>query len=135
MLIEVGEPGLKLFEQGPIAREKAEIEQADVQLNVLIVEAAAFGQRPDGLAHLQVGVPKLANEFGNRLLDAKQLGLIFDENKQIDIGVRKQLAAAVTADGRYRDRGVEAIQEDSIGGFEDEGIHIRGAGFEKLDYH
>ena len=65
----VGQPGV----ERPVAGEKALIQQADVQFDIVVVHLGAFVRRAHRVADAQAGVPKMLQERRDRLLGARHL--------------------------------------------------------------
>src|SRR5437899_10832992 len=79
--------------EGAVAAEVALIEEADVELGVAVVDLGAFGGGADGMAHAEAGIPKGLEERGDGLFGSGHEAFALKEQEQIDIGVRKKLAA------------------------------------------
>ena len=80
--------------------QEALVEDADVELDVLVVDLEAFGGRADGLADAQACVPELPQEGGDGFPVRQRQAFGGEQQQQVDIRVREQVAAAVSADGQ-----------------------------------
>ena len=67
---------------------------------LLIVHLEALGRRAHRLADAQAGVPEPLQKRGDRFLARDREALGFEQQQQVDIGIRKQLPAAVAAHGQ-----------------------------------
>ena len=91
----LGEPGV----QGAVAGQEPLIQQADVQLDVLIVHLGAFLRRAHGMAEAQPGIPECLEERGDRFARILRQAVVLHQQQQIDVGIRERDAA-----GRSRPR-------------------------------
>ena len=110
-----------------VAGQVALVEQADVQLDIVVVHLGAFVRRAHGVADAQPGVPQALQKRGDGLLVAAPVPLGFEQQQQIDIGIGKQLAAAVAAHGEHRDAGRQQPEQQCVGGLQHQPVHLGGA--------
>ncbi len=87
------------------SREQPLLEQAGARVDVACHLGFAFVYRTHRVRDLETGVPQRADEApdGNRRIGVGKGTR--QQDKNVDIRVRKQLAATVTADGDQRARG------------------------------
>ena len=101
----------KLIEQGLVAPDQPRFQQRSLHGDVLGRFRQAFGRGANAGADLQTHVPAPADKgFQPGLERLVLLGLhaVGHEHQHIDIGERKQLAAAITAHRQQRVGGLEA---------------------------
>lgn len=92
------EGGVRRF----IAAQIALVQQADGEFEVTFVDLATFGGRVNGVANAQAAIPQALKELSDALDRS------WGEQQQIDVGVRKKLAASVSADGDHRHSRLDA---------------------------
>ncbi len=62
------------------------------------------------MADAQRGIPQLLQERRDCFLTGGQQPLRFEQNQHIDVGIGKQVAAAISAHGQNRNAGLEAAE-------------------------
>jgi len=72
-----------------VARQKSLIQQADVQLDVLIMQFRAFTGSANRMAHSQPGVPKHLKKSGDGLFVRGGGFLACHQQQQVYIGIRE----------------------------------------------
>ena len=87
----------KLFVEALVARQKARIEQADVEFRVVGSEAGTFRGGAHGVGNSELGVPKLRQQLRGLLRVGGCLPGPFDQQQQVNVGMGKQLGPAVAA--------------------------------------
>src|SRR5215472_11430176 len=114
---EGGESGVELVRDGGGALEETTVEQADAELDVVLVEFKAFGDGVHRVAEAEAGVPEQANEFGEHGLEYGGLGFVLDQDEDVDVGAGEEFAASESADSENGEfaEGVECLAE-GIGG-------------------
>ncbi len=95
-----------------IARKKSPVEQAHRQLDVFFVIRRAVVHGLHRMAWTEAYVPQRLQKFRDDALHGRDLRFGFDDEQQVDVGKRKQLAASESSRGdeRYagrKPRGVE----------------------------
>ena len=83
--------------------QHAAIEQADAHLDVALVDFGAFGYGTHRMAQAQTGVPQQTDEFGERILDARRLGLALNQDQHVYVGEWEQLTSPEATHGKHRD--------------------------------
>ena len=121
----------QLFRQAGVERavagEVALVEQADVQLDVALVNLGALGRRPDGVADAQAGVPQVPQKRRDGVLRVHGQLLGFEQQQQVHIRVREQLAAAIAAHREHRQTGWRGRKQQPRRGFQHQAVHLRVA--------
>ena len=84
--------------QRPVAPQIAGLQQGGADGQVLLGQAHAVGRRAGGVAHLQPQVPQhIQHVFGHAF--GPRRALVGDQEQQVHVGERRQLAPAVAAGG------------------------------------
>ena len=112
--------------EGAISGQKPLVEQADIQLGVLIVDFGAFGGRTHGLADAQAGIPQVLQKSGDDLLlfGGQAGGRV--EQQQIDIGEGEQMTAPIAAHGNDGSARGDAGKQDLRGGLRYRQVDLSG---------
>ncbi len=119
---KLGKAHLQVREPPWVPADEALIEKADGELEVALVQLARIGDGAHRMAYVQAFVPQDAQELGEWLFVAWMIGQLVDQQQQVDIGIGKQLPAAITADGDYREIRLGAVERGSHGA-----VHAGGA--------
>jgi hypothetical protein len=104
-----------------VAGERPRVEQAREHARVLARECAALRGRAHGVAGLERDVPQTREKRFERARLALQI-FVVAEHEQVDVGKRKQQAAAVAAGreqraaGRVAEAGAPDVGDDGIDG-------------------
>ena len=88
-----------------IAGQIPTIEQPDAEFHIVGMKVAALGQSPRGGADPQAQIPKGAGNGGNRRAAALFRFPIAAQEKQIDIGMRKEQTPSIAAERRQSEAG------------------------------
>ena len=96
------EAPLELVEQRPLAPQEARFEQARADLQVAAGEPQALVDRAGRLADLEAEIPQPVEQELDHLLGVRG-ALVGMQEQQIDVGMGRQLAAAVAADRDHRE--------------------------------
>src|SRR5215813_6418379 len=80
------------------AAQQAPVQKADIEFDILFVKLRAFRDCVNGMAQSQAGVPEQSYEFGKRVLQSSGWYFALEQNQNVDIGARKQLASSKAAD-------------------------------------
>src|SRR6185312_15730176 len=94
-----------LAEEFLISGEQAAIKQADGQFGIARIDLVAIGGGVDRLADTQAFIPEIAKDERQRLFDRELHFFIRGQDEKIDVRIRKELSAAVAADGHQCDFG------------------------------
>ncbi len=130
---ERGQLAFELREHLAVPRQKPPVEQADVELDVLLVHLQALADRAHGMTQPHSRVPFPAHEFRQRFLDRGHHRLAFDQNHDVDVGVGKQLAPAIAAHRQHGDahgergpqRGLESLDRHPVDGRREAAVNRR----------
>ena len=95
---------VELAEERAIAGQKAGVEQGERAFDVVGVEAVTLARGARGRTDAQPGIPQLAAEGADLLLDLgiRRLGA---EKQQVNVGVREKLGAPESPDGGQGEAG------------------------------
>ncbi len=104
-----------------VAGKETLIEQADVELDIPIVHLGALGRRAHGLADAQSGVPESLEKYGDEFLRRRAQPVGLEQQQKVDIGVGKQVAAAVATHGQQGDAG---LAQQGLGGLHHKPVHL-----------
>lgn len=85
-----------------IAAQQPLVEQADVKLDVVVVQLTTFGSRPHRVAQTQIAIPKRLNKGGNGRLVGCRHFLRRKQQTQVDVGMGKQFSTAEAAHRKHR---------------------------------
>ena len=114
-------------EQRPVAGQKALVQQADVELGVLVVNLQAFVGNAHRLADAQAGVPQSLQKGRDlRFMRAEHV-FVPAQQEQVDIGERKKLAPPVSAHGNHRETFGNGGKQQLRGGLRHQMVHQAGA--------
>ena len=97
--------------QGRIADDQARLEQRSLHRDVALRLGDAFGQGAHRRADLQPGIPAVADEAFQLALELRVMvrsRAVWHQQQHIDIRMRKQFAAAITAHGHQGETRREA---------------------------
>ena len=111
------EAPLELGEQRLVAPQEARLEQARADLQVGAREPQALVERAGRLADLEAEIPQPVEQELDHLLGMRG-ALVGMQEQQVDVGVRRQLAAAVAADRSDH----EALAGGRVGHAEDAAV-------------
>ena len=95
----------EFVEESHVAGDETCIEQADVELGVVWRELRALARIPDRVGNTELGVPQCGQERCDLVLAQLGFARVAEQEKQVDIGVREELAPSVPA---YGDSGYPA---------------------------
>ena len=118
----LGKPGI----QRPVAGQVPLIQQADVQLDVLIVYLGAFFRRTHGMADPQPGIPERLQQSRDGLRGIPHQPAAFHQQEQIHVGVGKQVPPAVAAHGEQSQAGRKRRPQPIAGGALHHAVHQCG---------
>src|SRR5208283_1558486 len=114
-------------EQRAVTGQETLIQQADVELGILVVNLQAFGRSAHRLAHAQARIPKFLQKGRNGgLIRPRQL-VGPAQQQQIDVRKGEELAPAVTARGEQRKTLGNGGKQQPVGGLHHHAVHPRGA--------
>ena len=111
-LITFNTPGherlFKFFEQRLVARNQPRLDERGFRLHVGVGDLDAILDAPHRVADLQAGVPQriqhTVNQFGQMRQRFARRDLAVVQKHEVNVAVRIQFRAAVTADGDERER-------------------------------
>ena len=114
-------------EERAVAGEEALVEQADVQLGILVVHREAFLGSAHRLAHAQAGVPQPLQESGDLRFTIAGDRFVLAQKQQVDIRKREELAPAVSADGSQCEAVGYGGEQKAVRGLHHHAVHLVGA--------
>ena len=103
------------------------IQQADIQLDVLVVDLGAFFRRAHRMADPQPGIPKRLQETRDRFRSVLRQAAALHQQQQIHVGIGKQVTPAVAAYGKQGQAGGKGRPQPIDGGALHHAVHQRGA--------
>jgi len=96
-VIEGVEPLCSGSKHGFVSLYEAKIEEADVKLNILLIQLRAFRDGSDGMAGAKAAIPERADKVCDGGAMPSHGAFIFKKKQEVDIGMREEFAAAIPA--------------------------------------
>jgi hypothetical protein len=121
VLPQIGTRIANLPEQRLVAREQSPVEQTHRQFGVPRINLIAIHRRMHRLTDAQPLIPQIPQKHRQGLFNRELCLLVRRQNQQVDIGIRKQLAAPIPANGQQCH-----LSRHPLPALPDQFIHTRG---------